>query len=197
MTDLSTTIIAKSDQTNSEDLLSGPRTITVTDVRGATGDQPISIFYEGDNGKPFKPCKSMRRLLVYAWGSDGSQYAGRSMTLFNDPQVKWAGKPVGGIRISELSHIENDFTLALTVTRGMKKPYAVKKMQAPDRQSSAPELSADTVLAAAKIEAAKGKEAFTAYWNGPAKIGNTRELLKPHMAELSELSAAGDDEVPF
>lgn len=203
MTDLSTTIIPKSDQLNADDLIVGPRAIKITDVRGVSGDQPIAISFEGDNGKPFKPCKSMRRLLVFAWGSDGKEYIGRSLMLFNDPAVMWAGKPVGGIRISHMSHIEKPFTIALTVTRGNKKPYKVDVLKAQDQQPAQSELKAADVLAAAKAEARKGKDAFTAYWNGPAKIGNTRELLQPHMTELSELSTNADagngmkDEVPF
>ena len=202
MADLSATIQAKSDQKNAEDLLSGPETIKITDVRGATGDQPIAIHYEGGEGRPFKPCKTMRRLLVMAWGSDGSQYVGRSMTIYNDPTVKWAGKPVGGIRISHLSHIDKDMTVALTVTRGQKKPYTVKPLQVHDgpAASSKPEISDADALSDAKLAAGKGKDAFTEWWNANKGL---REVVRPYMDELQGIAAnadAGDDagdEVPF
>ena len=63
MTDLSKTIDPKSDQLNSDDLIAGPITIRITKVSAnlSSPEQPISIFFEGDNGKPYKPCKSMRR----------------------------------------------------------------------------------------------------------------------------------------
>ena len=53
MGDMAPTIIPKSDQTNADDLISGPITIKITgvDIRGGQ-EQPISIHYEGDNGKP-------------------------------------------------------------------------------------------------------------------------------------------------
>ena len=69
MMDISDTIIAKSDQLNASDLIGGPITVTITGVkRFDSAEQPIAISYEGDNGKPFKPCKSVRRLLVGMWG---------------------------------------------------------------------------------------------------------------------------------
>jgi len=56
MIDLRPTLAAKSDQLNADDLIGRPLTVTVTKVV-ATGDaeQPISIHYDGDDGKPYKP----------------------------------------------------------------------------------------------------------------------------------------------
>ena len=138
MTDISTTIAPKSDQLNADDLIAGPRSITVTKVTAAesTPEQPVSIFYEGDNGKPYKPCKSMRRLLVFAWGKDGQQYKGRRMTLFLDPEVKFGGIKVGGIRISHLSHIDGPLSLALTASKGKRAPYNVEPLRESKPQNS-------------------------------------------------------------
>src|SRR5690348_5899593 len=97
----------KSDQLNSDDLISGPRTITITRVSANEGspEQPISISFEGDDQKPYKPCKSMRRVMVHIWGPDASQYVGRSMTIYRDPKVQFGGMAVGGIRISHMTDI--------------------------------------------------------------------------------------------
>ena len=65
--DMSRFIEAKSDQLNADDLIGAPRTITITRVTGNDGDQPVSIFYEGDGGKPFKPCKTIRRVMMGVW----------------------------------------------------------------------------------------------------------------------------------
>jgi hypothetical protein len=129
MSDMKAAIIPKSDQLNADDLLSGPITITISRVEiRPGGEQPVSIFYQGDNGKPYKPCKSMCRVLVMLWGADSSQYVGRSATLYCDPLVKWGGMAVGGIRISHMSDIAKSETVALTVTRANKKPYTVKPL---------------------------------------------------------------------
>jgi hypothetical protein len=123
---LANTIIPKSDQLNSDDLIAGPRTIKITEIRaGSAPEQPVSISYEGDNGRPYKPCKSMRRLLISIWGDESTVYIGRRLTLFRDPSVRFGSDETGGIRISHASNIERETTLALTVTRGKRKPYTV------------------------------------------------------------------------
>lgn len=134
--DLSDTIIPKSDQMNADDLHGGPIVITITRVtRGESSDQPVSIHYEGGEGRPFKPCKTMRKILVHAWGNNGADWIGKSMQLFCDPEVQFGGIKVGGIRISHLSNIEGDFSLPVNKTRGKKERYSVKVLR-PVRQSA-------------------------------------------------------------
>lgn len=131
VSNLRDTIVPKSNQLNSEQLLYGPLTITVTSVARGSDDQPITIHYRGENGRPYLPCKSMRKVLIFAWGEDGNQWVGRSMTLFNDLAVKWAGVAVGGIRISHMTHIEREISLQLTATRGKKEPFIIKVLTPP------------------------------------------------------------------
>jgi len=131
ISNLRDTIIPKGDQLNSEQLLNGPMTITVTGVARGSDDQPIIIHYKGENGRPYKPCKTMRKVLIFAWGEDGNQWVGRSMTLFNDLSVKWAGVAVGGIRISHMTHIDREISLQLTATRGKKEPFIIKMLTPP------------------------------------------------------------------
>lgn len=130
------TIVPKSDQLNADDLIGTTQTITVTEVARGPVDQPLSVHYQGENGRPYKPCKSMRRVLIAAWGEDGSLWAGRSMTLFCDQSVKFGGQEVGGIRISHLSHIDRDLKLKITTTRGKRSDYMVRKIPAPAQQSA-------------------------------------------------------------
>jgi len=198
MTDLSKTILAKSDQLNADDLAT-PMTITVTEVRAADSeDQPITIRYDGDQGKPFKPCKTVRRVLVRAWGSQGQEYVGKSMTLYNDPNVKWGGKPVGGIRVSHLSHMDQDFTIPLTITRGQKKPVTIKRLQVQQQQQQGHDIAAvvDAITKATNA-ATNGTEAFKAWWN--TEEGKAiRYLIKDDKAEMDKLKALaaendGDD----
>jgi len=198
MTDLSKTILAKSDQLNADDLAT-PRTVTITGVRMLESkDQPIVINYEGDNGKPFKPCKSVRRVLVRAWGPDGSQYVGRSMTLFNDPEVKWGGQAVGGIRISHLSHIDaQELTIPLTVTRGVKKPVTIHRLE--PQQNSAPETgpaARDDAIETARNAASCGTDAFRKWYNSDDGK-DVRHLFKDDkkiMDELAQTAKAVDQE---
>jgi hypothetical protein len=128
MTDLTSATIAKSDQLNSDDLFGRSITIKVTKVGMTSGEQPVSIHYEGDNGKPWKPCKSMVRVLVNCWGCDGKAYTGRNITLYRDDAVTWAGMAVGGIRISHLSHITKPITMSLSASNKSKKLFTVRPL---------------------------------------------------------------------
>lgn len=154
MTDLSGTIVPKSDQLNADDLITGPRTIRVTKVALLGDEQPVAIHFEGDGGKPYKPGKSMRRVLVHCWGSDGNAYAGRSMTIFRDEKIQFGGMAVGGIRISHLSHIDRPVTMALTETKARRKPFTVQPLrdEAPqDKAAQAVAALLDRIAAAATL----------------------------------------------
>jgi hypothetical protein len=137
--DLSNTITPKSDQLNADDLMTCDKVITVTEVKlNSSDDQPVSVHYQGDDGRPFKPCKSMRRVLITAWGPRADQWVGKSMRLYCDKSVRFGKDAVGGIRVSELTDIEKDLALMLTVTRGRKAEYRVKKMDRPKREPLSP-----------------------------------------------------------
>ena len=129
-TDLSLAIAPKSDQLNADDLIAGPLEITITRVSISPGEQPISIDYQGGDGRPWKPCKSMARVLVLCWGADGKAYAGRRARLYRDPEVRFGPAQVGGIRISHLSHIDAERSIALTTARGRRIPYLVRALPA-------------------------------------------------------------------
>lgn len=149
--DLSSAIEAKSDQKNADDFLAGPKTFQIerVEVRGGQ-DQPVWIHLVGEQGKPWKPSKSMTRVLVQAWGPDGDTYAGRFVTLFRDPEIKWAGEAVGGISVAALSHIDKAFSMKLTVSRGKRKAITVQKLEAPVQ--AAPVVPDDVIQAAAKAQ---------------------------------------------
>lgn len=126
--DLSNTIVPNSQQLNAEDLLSHPVTVTITGVSRGSVEQPVNIELAEYPGRPFRPSKTVRRILVAAWGVSADTYTGRRMTLYRDPDVKFGGQDVGGIRVSALSHIEKPMTVALTVTRGKRKSYTVQPL---------------------------------------------------------------------
>ena len=129
--DMIASIEAKSDQLNADDLLAGPRTFTVEKVTAGSVEQPVEIHLVEFPGRPFKPSKTVRRILVAAWGAEAANYVGRRMTLYRDASVKFGGMDVGGIRVSHLSHIDRRMQLALTVTRGKRAPFVVEPLPEP------------------------------------------------------------------
>jgi hypothetical protein len=123
--DITETTAPRSDQQNFDDYVSGPKTVTISEVRAGTTEQPVEIHLVEFPGRPFKPSKTVRRILIAAWGPEASNYIGRRMTLFGDPTIKFGGAVVGGIRVSHLSHIDKPLTINLTETRGKRKPHRI------------------------------------------------------------------------
>lgn len=123
--DIGSTTAPNSTQQNFDDYGAGPRIVTVTEVTAGSTEQPVEIHLAEFPGRPYKPSKSMRRVLVAAWGSDGDSYAGRRMKLAGDPTVKFGRDVVGGIKIAALSDIDKPLTISLTVTKGKRAPHTV------------------------------------------------------------------------
>jgi hypothetical protein len=162
--DIAETTAANSAQQNYDDYLGGiTRTVTITAVTKGSVEQPVNLELAEFPGKPYKPNKSNRRLLVLAWGADSSVYVGRRLTLFGDPTVAFGGSVVGGIKISHMSDIDKPLTVALTVTRGKKKAYTVQPLP-PTRnwqqeiQLAASDLSALEALGKAAKQAGAGDD---------------------------------------
>lgn len=136
--DISRTVEPRSDQLNFDDVQTNPLTITVTGVKQGPPDQPVELHNAEFEGRPYKPGKSMRRVLIAAWGTDASAYVGRRITIYGDPTIRFGKDAVGGIRISHLSHLDKPLTVALTVTRGKRAPFTVQPLtEAPAVDSGA------------------------------------------------------------
>ncbi len=194
MTDILTTVIPKSDQLNSDDLIAGPLVIRVAKVTIdlSKSDQPVSIFFDGDNGKPFKPCKSMRRVLIEVWGSRHAEYVGRSMTLYRDPSVKFGGFEVGGIRISHMSNIDRPITMALTATRASRKPFTVQPLakKTPPKEDSLDEILKNQIdpqiLDVAREAAGGGSDIFKIWWEGATQTDRAAAMtIKDELTKIA------------
>jgi hypothetical protein len=126
------TTAPRSDQQNYDDYAGGiTKTVTVTEVKAGTAEQPVEIHIAEYPGRPYKPSKSMRRVLVACWGPDSSSYIGRRLTLIGDPTVKFGGSTTGGIKISHLSHLDKPVSVSLTITRGKRAPHTVTPLTEP------------------------------------------------------------------
>ena len=126
--DVSFAIEAKSDQLNTLDIVGVEPVLKITGVtvKPPGTEQPIWVHFEGDHNKPWKPSKGMLRILVEAWGRDSSAWAGQSAQVHVDPDVKWAGKAVGGIRIRALTGIPaRGMTFLVAESRATRKPVHV------------------------------------------------------------------------
>ena len=129
--DLAAAAAPKSDQINADDLIAGDRVVTITEVRPGNAEQPVEIVTEEFGpGRPYRPGKSMIRVLLEVWGSKSETYVGRRLRLYRDPSITFGPQKVGGIRISHMSHIDKPKSIALTVTRGRKGAFKVEPLPA-------------------------------------------------------------------
>lgn len=166
MNDMSSTIIARSDQINAADLIGTTRTVTVKEVRIKAGDdQPVTIMIEGDK-KAFRPCKGVRRLLVRVWGADASKYIGHSMELFCDESVTWAGKEEGGIRVKAMTGLDEQIIEYMRVSKAATKPYKILPLQIDQRTEAKPKITpakwAERFIA--QLKAAVDVDALESRW---------------------------------
>jgi hypothetical protein len=125
---LTDSIAATSDQLDAVDLLSGPRTFTIQKVSTHNAEQPFN-FHLAEFPRVWRPGKSMRRVIVAAWGADPDAYTGKRVTLYCDPSVQFGGIAVGGTRISHMSGIEGPLKVPLLVKRGQTVVFTVQPLQ--------------------------------------------------------------------
>lgn len=202
MVDMSQTIAPKSDQINADDLIGGPRTITIARVTGNEGnaEQPVNVYFEGHD-LPFRPCKSMRRVMVAVWGADASKYVGKSMTIFRDPKVKWGGMEVGGIRISHMSGLDAPKQMALTETRAKRTPYKVLPLvDAPAKTDEAADYAAKFVANCSRAPSREKLEQYitqTAEKRGALPDNLAADCDKAIEAARTRLPETADEEDPF
>jgi hypothetical protein len=193
--DVTKAIEPKSDQLNVDSLITGPRTIRIRDVAvNSTAEQPIWVYFDGDDGKPWKPCKTSSRCLASIWGANAAQWVGMSCTIYNDPSVTWGGAAVGGIRVSHMEGIDAPRTLQLTKTRGKKSAVTIQPLRVSSVKTTEP---VQDFKDDARSAARQGKDAFNAWWKAnPDK----RDNVKPIMDELKSLvekASVATDEAPM
>lgn len=130
MLDLTPTLAGKSEQLRADDLLGGDKIITILRVAiiNTKDEQQYALHFDGDHGRPYKPCLTMRKLLSLIWGSDGESYQGRQLLLYRDAAVRFGTEAVGGIRIKAASHIDSKKTFRLSVGRGKRGMISVEPL---------------------------------------------------------------------
>lgn len=149
--DLTESIAPRSDQVNADDLIAGPITYTIREVVGGKAEQPFDFLLVETN-RAYRPSKTMRRVIVNAWGPEAANYAGRRLTLYREPTITFGKERVGGIRISHMSHIDGPRELMAQVTRGKREKFIVQPLT---ETNAAPtqQLDDETVRAIADLRA--------------------------------------------
>lgn len=192
MNDFAAALAPKSDQINAMDLIGQDMTVTISGVKVTPGtEQPVSISIQG-SPKVWRPCKTTGRILMAAWGADTSKFVGRSVQLYHDPKVKWGGMEVGGIRIRAMSHIDQDLRIVAAESKQVRKQITVARLAS--QQPAAQGMTAADAIAKAKSAAAKGTEAFRAWFNSDeGKDCRATNALTPDVMADCKATAQGAD----
>ena len=176
--DISHTLEPTSDQLDAVELIGGPRTFTIASVSKGTPEQPVEVHLDGFP-RPWRPGKSMRRVLAAAWGTDASVYVGRRVTLYCDPSVRFGTDVVGGTRISHLSHLPKRLSVPLLVSRGKSATFTVDPL--PDAPA---EPTADQVAECAD------PDVLRVWWRTSGT--DTRALIKARIDALRTAEESTD-----
>lgn len=191
--DVSDTLAPRSDQQNYDDYIAGPKTVSVVEVKKVQGDQPLELHLTEYPGRPFKPSKSMRRVLAAGWGKDASKWAGKALTLYGDPSVRWAGQPVGGIRISHMSGLDGPLEVPLTISRGKREKFTVQPLQQTQQQRpSIDELIEQTDGDLDKLRRLYTRSQQQGY--GPGELAKITALAESIQATAQEQPELGEQE---
>lgn len=142
--ELGTMNAPNTDQLNADDLIAGPRIFTlvkITKGKGSgsgKGDQPINVHL-AEHPYPWRPCKTVRRLLMDAWGPrPGDWPDGAQVELYRDTEVRFGGDTVGGIRVRAMSHLKSAKIEHLsTATRGQRVKWEIRRLEAKPAQDTA------------------------------------------------------------
>lgn len=112
--DITDALAPTSDQLDAIELVN-PRTFTIDSGSrlGSRDGKTVAEIRLVGFPRVWRPSKGMLDVLARCWGTDGKAWAGRSVTLYNDPEVTFGKDKVGGIRISHLSHIDGPVTVMI------------------------------------------------------------------------------------
>jgi len=192
MSTLAEALAPRSDQLNADDLIAGPRVLKITGARIAKDGRETRIIlnFEGDQGKPWKPCKTMGRAMVMAWAvTDEAQFVGKSVQVYRDPTVKFGDQgEVGGIRVSHMSHIAKPVNIKLTVSQGKKGMFTFHPLV-----TVVPGTDGLTLeQARADMDEAADLDALKAVWVRKTMAPH-REALQDHLEERKAVLAFADN----
>ena len=129
MANVSFAMQAKSDQLNAVDIVGSPSIIRIRAVEVRQSEQPVWIYFDGDNNRPWKPSKGMIRVLSSGWGDESDNWIGKLAEIYCDTSVIYAGKEVGGIRVSGMSDIPRQgLKLPLTLSKSKRTIIEVRHL---------------------------------------------------------------------
>lgn len=182
MDDIADTLAPVSEQLDAIELIDGPRVFTVKSVTVRKDDkQPVKIYFE-EFPRPWRPGVNQRRVLKHCWGRKSSEWAGRKIKLFYEPDVTYGGTKTGGTRIASMSHIDGPMDAPILISGGRASTYHVEPLSEAPAGLTAEEITACTdadQLRAWWMAYPSLRDQITARWN-ELQATPDGPLIPPH-----------------
>jgi hypothetical protein len=189
--DITDALAPKSDQLDAIELVA-PRTFTIDSGSrlGKRQGQPVVEIRLVGFPRVWRPSKGMLDAIVAVWGTNAAEWAGQSVTLYNDREVTFGDDKVGGVRISAMSGIDKPRTVQIRGRgQGARKiPWQVQPI-ATAPATPDPADYVDAITAAATIDVLK------AAWQAAADvgIGQHPDVLAATNQRKAELAEGAND----
>ena len=159
MSTLAEALAPRSDQLNADDLIPGPRVLKITNAKISSEERQkkIVLNFEGDQGKPWKPCKTMGRAMVIAWAiTEESQFVGKHGPRLSrsDREVRRPGRGWRHPHQPYVAHRQagND---ELTVSQGKKATFTFHPLVAEAPANNGIDAARRAIAAAPTLDALK------------------------------------------
>lgn len=149
MPDVSEVLAPNSQQLDNIELRGkGPQVFTVArvDVRTPGTDQPL-IVHLVEFPRPWKPGKTMGRVLAHCWGRESDNWPGKQVELYADESIKFGNETPGGTRISRVSHIDKPQQVPVLLSQGRPGFYKVEPLPESAQQPTPVEPTAEEIAA--------------------------------------------------
>lgn len=187
--DITDALAPTSDQLDAIELVN-PRTFTI-DAGSRLGKREGKTVAEirlVDFPRVWRPSKGMLDVLAACWGIDGTQYVGRRVTLYNDPEVMFGREKTGGVRISHLSHIDGarDVSIRAPGQGGRKQQWHVEPLA-----DAAPHLTGHQQASDAHLATITDRDVLKEMWRAASPAART--AIEARVAELTAADAAGGE----
>lgn len=182
--DITSALAPKSDQLDAIELVT-PRTFTIdTGSRlGNRDGQAVAEIRLVDFPRVWRPSKGMLDVLAQVWGTNAAEWVGNSITLYNDPEVRFGPDKVGGVRIAAMTGIDKETTLSIRGSGqgARKKPWRVKPL------ADAPAIDITTYTPA--LEQATNVDALkTAFFAAPPAVQKDPRFIAAKDKRKDELA---------
>ena len=176
--DITDALAPASDQLDAVELVN-TRTFTIDSgsALGSRDGKTVAEIRLVNFPRVWRPSKGMLDVRAACCGTDAKKWVGRSVTVYNDPEVLFGKDKVGGVRISHLSHIDGARTVTIRGSgAGRKKQWPVEPL------TDMPAPASPSEPTAADVAACDDADVLRDMWKSAKPA--MRKVIEARVAEI-------------